>query len=258
MLLLLTPAILSQYVLDVLAVGPDVWMFVIRVVWALSVGLSALRMDEHSASSMRLHTAWQCAVGSLCFIALVFMAGGSDGVYFHTFPCLPLILCLIYPHDSVSATISGTLCSVGAAGMLWMAGRPLSESLLWAGIVVTVSIIGAYGASEFRKVQRAENEGRVERARREALETLAISERRRAHSEKLATIGQLAASVMHEINNPVAFIGANLDFLEREELAERGASREELAEVFRETRTGVERVRQIIGDLRGFSRMDAE
>ena len=36
------------------------------------------------------------------------------------------------------------------------------------------------------------------------------------------------------------------------------ASREELAEVFRETRIGVERVRQIIGDLKGFSRMDAE
>ncbi|HYO70126.1 MAG TPA: ATP-binding protein, partial [Archangium sp.] len=88
---------------------------------------------------------------------------------------------------------------------------------------------------------------------------LAISERRRAHSEKLATIGQLAASVVHEINNPVAFIGANLDYLEREVLEEqRAASREELAEVFRETRTGVERVRQIIGDLRGFSRMDAE
>ena len=147
---------------------------------------------------------------------------------------------------------------MGAAGLLWVEGRPVSQSLLWAGMVVTVTLVGAYGASEFRKAQRAENEGRLERARREALETLAISERRRANSEKLATIGQLAAGVMHEINNPVAFIGANLDFLEREVLSEQQASREELAEVFRETRTGVERVRQIIGDLRGFSHMDAE
>jgi signal transduction histidine kinase len=258
MLLWLSPALLSQYLLDVLAVGPGVWTFVIRLVWALSVALSALRMDEQSARSMRLHTAFQSTAGSLCFIALVVVTGGTDSVYFHLFPCLPLVLCLIYPQDSLPVMLSGALCAAGAAGMVWGADRPASQVLLWAGIVVTVTLVGAYGASEFRKVQRAENEGRLERARREALETLAISERRRAHSEKLATIGQLAAGVMHEINNPVAFIGANLDYLEREVLSEQRASREELAEVFRETRTGVERVRQIIGDLKGFSRMDAE
>ncbi|HEX5754491.1 MAG TPA: ATP-binding protein [Archangium sp.] len=259
MLLWLAPSLLSQYVLDVLAVGPELRMLAIRCVWALAVALSALRMDEHSAPSMRLHTAFQCTVGSLCFIALVLVSGGCDGVYFQFFPCLPLLLCLIYPQDSLSATISGVLCGAGAAVMLWMAGRPPSQVLLWVGVVVTVTLVGAYGASEFRKAQRAENEGRLERARREALESLAISERRRTHSEKLATIGQLAASVMHEINNPVAFIGANLDYLEREVLAEpREATREDLAEVFRETRMGVERVRQIIGDLRGFSRMDTE
>ncbi|MFE8603393.1 sensor histidine kinase [Archangium violaceum] len=259
MLLWLSPAVLSQYALDVLAMGPGLEALVIRAVWALSVVLSALRMDEHSASSQRLHTAFQCTMGSLCFIALVLVSGSCDGVYFQFFPCLPLLLCLVYPQDSLSVTISGALCSASAAGMLWMAGRPVSQLLLWGGIIVTVTFVGAYGASEFRKVQRAENEGRLERARREALESLAISERRRAHSEKLATIGQLAASVMHEINNPVAFIGANLDYLEREVLSERREiSREELAEVFRETRAGVERVRQIIGDLRGFSRMDAE
>jgi C4-dicarboxylate-specific signal transduction histidine kinase len=259
MVLWLSPALLSQYLLDVLAVGPEPGMLAIRFVWALSVALSALRMDEHSAPSMRLHTAFQCTVGCLCFIALVLVAGGCDGVYFQFYPCLPLLLCLIYPQDSLSAIISGALCSVSAALMLWTAGRPMSQVLLWVGVVVTVTLVGGYGASEFRKAQRAENEGRLERARREALETLAISERRRTHSEKLATIGQLAASVMHEINNPVAFIGANLDYLEREVLAEpRDATREELAEVFRETRTGVERVRQIIGDLKGFSRMDAE
>ncbi|WP_063934821.1 sensor histidine kinase [Archangium violaceum] len=259
MLLWLAPSLLSQYALDVLAMGPGLGALAVRVVWALSVAFSALRMDEHSAPSIRLHTAFQCTAGSLCFIALVFLAGGADGVYFPFFPCLPLILCLVYPQDSLSAAISGVLCSASAAGMLWMAGRPMSQLLLWVGVIVTVTLIGAYGASEFREAQRAENEGRLERARREALETLAISERRRAHSEKLATIGQLAASVMHEINNPVAFIGANLDYLEREVLSERReVSREELAEVFHETRAGVERVRQIIGDLRGFSRMDAE
>jgi C4-dicarboxylate-specific signal transduction histidine kinase len=64
--------------------------------------------------------------------------------------------------------------------------------------------------------------------------------------------------VVHEINNPLSFVRSNLDFLEREVLCEAEPSREELAEVFSETRAGVERIRQIVSDLRGFSHMGRE
>jgi C4-dicarboxylate-specific signal transduction histidine kinase len=143
-------------------------------------------------------------------------------------------------------------------GLLLLAGAPASQWLLWVGVTLTITLMGAYGANQFRKAQHSESEARLERARREALEALAISERRRAQSEKLATIGQLAASVMHEINNPVAFIRSNLEFLEQGMRSATPSSREELAEIVAETRTGVERVRQIVADLQGFSRMDAE
>jgi C4-dicarboxylate-specific signal transduction histidine kinase len=258
MLLLFAAGVLSQYSLDVLVVGLNGWTLGLRLVWALGMAASALLVREESASAVRLHSAVQSMVASLSFIGLVLVTGATGSVYFNFFPCLPLIMCLLYPQDSLSASLSGVLCGVGASGLLWVEGRPASEALLWAGVVVTATLIGAYGASQFRQAQRAEAEGRLERARREALETLAISERRRAHSEKLATLGQLAASVVHEINNPVAFIAANLDYLEQEVLSETPPSREELAEVFRETRVGVERVRQIVADLRGFSHMDAE
>ncbi len=258
MLLLLAAGVLSQYVLDVLVVGLRFWPFALRFIWALGVVASALLWVDSSAATARRHTAFQSVLASLSFIGLVVVTGGAGGVYFHFFPCLPLLLCLIYPQDSTSASLSGLLCGVGASGLLWREGRPLSEVLLWAGVVVTVSIVGAYGASQFRYVQRAEAEGRLERARREALEKLAISERRRAHTEKLATLGQLAASVMHEINNPVAFINSNLQYLEEEVLSDTPPSKEELVELIRETRSGVERVRQISADLRGFSRMDAQ
>lgn len=258
MLLLLAAGVLSQFSLDLLAVGFSGQALAIRLTWFLGMVASALLLDERSEFSVRLHTAFQSAVASLSFFALVLVTGATESAYFHFFPCLPLIVCLVYPRDSTSATVSGAMCGAGSAGLLWVAGRPLSEVLLWAGVVVTVALIGAYGVHQFREAQRAENESRLERARREALETLAISERRREHSEKLATIGQLAASVMHEINNPVAFIGANLDYLEREVRSGAEVPREELAEVLQETRSGVERVRQIIADLRGFSRMDAE
>jgi len=40
-------------------------------------------------------------------------------------------------------------------------------------------------------------------------------QRQLAHADRLAVIGQLAAGVAHEVNNPVAFVSANLQVLER-------------------------------------------
>ena len=79
-------------------------------------------------------------------------------------------------------------------------------------------------------------------------------------NERMAAIGMLAAGVAHEINNPLAFVRSNLHFLQKELLALPLPSevRGEFEEVLTETRTGLDRIQQIVADLRGFSRMDVE
>jgi len=47
----------------------------------------------------------------------------------------------------------------------------------------------------------------------ETLRELKITQGNMLQSEKMASIGQLAAGVAHEINNPIGFIGSNLDAL---------------------------------------------
>jgi len=90
-----------------------------------------------------------------------------------------------------------------------------------------------------------------------------ISDRRRADaSARLASIGRLAAGVAHEINNPLAYVIANVDWARERsaELAGDGAAGpdalDELRRVLDDAQEGASRVREIVRDLRLFARPD--
>lgn len=107
-------------------------------------------------------------------------------------------------------------------------------------------------------------------------------------SEKMASIGQLAAGVAHEINNPIGFVYSNLGTLQRYfsdllgliqeyESAEAGIAdaalranlqakkqkadldflREDAAALMSESRDGISRVKTIVQNLKDFSHADA-
>jgi PAS domain S-box-containing protein len=85
--------------------------------------------------------------------------------------------------------------------------------------------------------------------------------RRLVVSDRLAAVGQLAAGIAHEINNPIAFVRSNLGGLaELLESLRSKPSREELGERLDEGRDlvcesldGVDRVASIVRDVKGFA-----
>lgn len=72
-------------------------------------------------------------------------------------------------------------------------------------------------------------------------------------SEKLASVGQLAAGVAHEVGNPLAAISGYLEILSDEEL-DPAIRRDILAR----SQANVDRIRDTVGNLLNFSREDSD
>ncbi len=95
----------------------------------------------------------------------------------------------------------------------------------------------------------------------DSLRQLQSTQEQLLFSDRLATIGRLAAGVGHEINNPLAFILSNLNYVQQELArmdggASAGEEWREMQEALAEAREGAERVRAIVQDLKMLSHPD--
>ncbi len=97
----------------------------------------------------------------------------------------------------------------------------------------------------------AENTRHLDAKVAERTQELQAAQAQLVKSEKLATVGQLTASIAHEVNNPIAVIQGNLDLL-RELLGPEGTApvKAELALVDEQ----IERMRLIVAKLLQFAR----
>jgi signal transduction histidine kinase len=83
-------------------------------------------------------------------------------------------------------------------------------------------------------------------------------QRRLVEVERLAAMGTVAATVAHEINNPLTYVLANLEVLASrvDRLAPIVGGADSTRALIEDMREGVDRVRRIVRDLKAFSRDD--
>ncbi|SET36075.1 sensor histidine kinase [Stigmatella erecta] len=234
--------------------------FALRVVWGVELAVFAFWLPRASERERRWLVLSNAVWGSVSYLLLVFLTGALESPYVYLVFTLPLLVAFMFPEEPSMTTVCGVICFVGTWWQVRETGTSFSQGAAWLSLIALSTFLGEYGTSRFRRELEARNEVRVERTRREAAEKFARAVRHQTQSEKLATVGRLAANVMHEINNPLAFVRSNLHFLQKELLALPLPSevRGEFEEVLSETRTGLDRIQQIVADLRGFSRMDVE
>ncbi|MEI6732391.1 MAG: ATP-binding protein [Comamonadaceae bacterium] len=181
----------------------------------------------------------------------------------------------------------GFFPNIGDGGRwLYFTAAPLRDANgTIAGAVETLQdITERKRAQDALLTQQGELEERIAQRTRE----LSVARDHLVQSDKLASIGQLAAGVAHEINNPMGYIFSNFGTLEKYLVAlfrmlsayeqaetsigdgqtllhlqalrediELDFLKEDIPALMRESKEGIVRVRKIVQDLKDFSHVDA-
>jgi len=184
--------------------------------------------------------------------AVVVATGKQMDLYVHWIFILPYVVILLTRGDAPLAVVNIVAFMVSAP---WFLGEDLGVStpaaLASAAPMVLVLVVIAF---VFRRMRLADEHMEEERRRIEE------ADRRSALSQRMALVGQLAAGVAHEVNNPLAYVKSNVEQLQLQlkDARHEAALGADLKEMIDDTLTGVQRIQHIVASLRGFARDESK
>ncbi|HUG21662.1 sensor histidine kinase [Piscinibacter sp.] len=182
------------------------------------------------------------------------------------------------PRSAICWPLSIKNRRIGALSMNRLAdATPFDDSDVARGrsLVTLVALVVDNANLHSEQMDRIDRLSQLNEDMRTMNAQLKATQQQLLQSEKMASIGQLAAGVAHEINNPVGYVYSNLTTLRGyvdellnvvrhlrgkgegpEPVCDVDFLEEDIPQLVAETREGLDRVKKIVQDLKDFSRID--
>ena len=233
--------------------GAGAWVLAARAATILAFLATGLALRGIASPELRRHLVRGVMVASIVLTAPTLVAlGGLRSSTIWLLAATPFFLAMVLP-DRRSIAAVALACAGSALGAIRATGGALVDALPWI-VHLGISTAGAFwAASAWRRVCAAQ--AREAEAHLDAAKRMADLEREHAYEERFATVGRMVAGLAHEINNPLAVIRANVEFLQEDQ---RGVgapmSPQERSELLADALESSIRIQRLVSDMREFTR----
>jgi signal transduction histidine kinase len=218
---------------------------------ALALPLLLLRTRSVALTGHLVSGCWVVAVGWG-----MWLRGGLDSPPIYAQVAVPFIALVVLDRRAAAQWGIVVLAELGvyaallAAGVilpdLMPASHRLQSNVVASGLFGVLVLAMGFSMEWLREEANAELAVAIDRKSRAERETGML------RADRLASVGQLVASLAHEINNPLSYLIGNLDYLRLE------LPPGEHAAAVADALDGASRVKTIVQDLKTFARSDDE
>ena len=248
------------------------YFFLLRLGCSALIALFYLILKTRAGQRQyRAHGLILLSLPASCISWMIYVKGGATSPYYAGLILVLMVLAVVLDwtfRESIWA-VALVLCLYLVAcllhGGVFQSGVFVNNFAFLASSGVIIITAGYFHGNlrlrEFASRYELDQNRRALAAQNQVLEDTLVqlkeTELQLVQTEKIVSLGRLSAGIIHEINNPLNFATTGLYVLKKQGGVLARDKPEEFTEVVQDISEGIERVKNIVSDLRTFTHPDA-